>query len=252
MCKRWVHNPVPWLAVILASVIPAWGQVEIGNDWSLNLNGNLGYAYNGAVDNGVSSHGQGLLGNASLRGSFYNPNFMNFSVAPYFGRQQDNNVYGSLGDSSGVSAGMNLFGGSHFPVGIVYARGYNQTSQFGLPSSTVGLEQTGDTQILGLSWSELLSGLPTLSVNYTIGDSGNQIVGIPGQDTQDNKTLSMLSTYHIDGFNLSGGFIHRDIHTSFNELLTGGELPVYSGNSGNDFHVSASHPLPLSGGCSTS
>lgn len=253
MGKRWPNNAVCLLALIFVSATPMWGQLEIGNDWLLGLSGNLGYSYNGSIVQGSSSHGQGLFGDAVLRGSFYNPRFLNFSVSPYFGRSQNNNLYGSLGYSEGVGAGVNLFGGSHFPAGIFYSQGNNNTSQYGLPSSTIGLEQHGNNQVFGLSWSELLPGLPTLSANYTMGNTSNEIIGIPGQDKQKTKTFTLLSTYHIDGWNLGGGYSHRNIDTDFTEIIPGSEeLPAYTKNASNEFHGSGQHSLPLSGSFSAS
>jgi len=242
-----MHNSGRLLAVIFVAVMPAWGQLEIGNDWMLGLNGNLGYAYSGSLVNGGSSHGQGLYGDVNLRGSFYNPNFLNFSVSPYFGRSQSNSSFGSLGYNDGVNAAVNLFGGSHFPLGISYGRGSNNTSEFGMPSSTVGLAQTGDTQMWGITWAEVLPNLPMLNVNYSIGDQSNEIVGVSGDNKENSKILSLFSTYQIHRFAMSAGFTHRNVDTSFSEDLTGNELPSDVSGASNDFRASVGHPLPLSG-----
>ena len=101
--------------------------------------------YDGSINNGFSSHGQGLYGNATLRGSFYNPNFLNFSIAPYADRDQANSLYGALSNSTGINANVNLFSGSHFPGSVYFGRGSDSSSEFGLPSSSVGLATHGTT-----------------------------------------------------------------------------------------------------------
>ncbi len=241
MYKAW------WLATVLALVVPAAAQLEIGDTWKFNLDGNLGYNYDGAINNGASSHGQGFYGNASLRGSFYNPNFLNFTIAPFASRDQTNSLYGGLTNSRGVNANLNLFSGSHFPGSIYFGKGYDTSSQFGLPATTVGLASSGNSQNFGINWNAIVPGLPTLNASYTVGDGTNSVYGAPGQDSQRTKNLSLLSTYTIDGFRLAGGFIHRDVDTKTAEFLDGTTLPVESRGKNNEFDVNASHPLPLSG-----
>src|ERR1700758_1085161 len=107
MLTKGVHKTRRFFAVTLFGIVlaalPMAAQMQIGEDWKFNLNGNLGYTYNGSIDNGVSGHSMGFTGDATLRGSFYNPNFLNFTVQPYYGRAQSNNVFGSLTNGGGVS-----------------------------------------------------------------------------------------------------------------------------------------------------
>lgn len=248
MWARRLQNAGWWLVGIVLLVLPASAQLEIGDAWKFNLDGNLGYNYNGSIENGASSHGQGLYGNATLRGSFYNPNFLNFSVGPYASHDQSNSVFGSLGDSRGVNANLNLFSGSHFPGSVYYGKGSNSSSEFGLPASTLGLAEHATNQNFGVNWNAIVPGLPTLTASYATGNGTSDVYGTQDQSQQKTKTLSLLSTYNIDGYRLSGSFMHRNVDTRLAEFVDGSSLPVHSTGASNDYQLSASHSLPLSGG----
>jgi len=227
--------------------LPASAQLEIGDAWKLNLDGNLGYEYDGSINDGFSSHGQGLYGNATLRGSFYNPNFLNFSIAPYADRDQANSLYGALSNSTGINANVNLFSGSHFPGSVYFGRGSDSSSEFGLPSSSLGLATHGTTQNFGVNWSAIVPGLPTLNASYAIGDGTSDVYGLQDQSQQKTKTLSLLSSYNIDGFRLSGTILHRNVDTQLAQFVDGSTLPVQSNGASTNYQFNANHALPLSG-----
>lgn len=247
MWARWLHNAGWWLAGLLLLAMPASAQLEVGDAWKFNLDGNLGYNYDGTIDNGASSHGMGLYGNANLRGSFYNPNFLNFSISPYANRDQTNSLYGGLSNSTGVNANANLFSGSHFPVSVYYGKGSDSSSEFGLPASTVGLAEHGTNQNFGVNWSAIVPGLPTLTASYAVGDGTSEVYGSQDQSQQKTKTLSLLSTYFVDGYRLSGSILHRNVDTNLAEFVDGSSLPVQSDGASTNYQFNASHPLPLSG-----
>jgi hypothetical protein len=235
------------LAGILISVLPAAAQMEIGDNWRLNLNGNVGYNYMGNMNDGVSAHSMGFNGNANLSGSFYNPNFINFNVQPYYDRNQNNSVYGSLTNSSGVSANVNLFSGSHFPGSVSYGKGLDDSGQFGIPASQIGLAQHGNSQNFGLTWSELLPNMPTLTASYLVNSGTSSLFGSQQQSDQTNHTLSLLSTYSVAGFRLSGGYTHRNIDAQYSHLLDGAPEPVETINANDTLQVTAQHSFPLNG-----
>ena len=76
----------------LLTVLPAAAQLEVGDNWSMSLSGDVGYNYRGNLNQGTSGHSMGFNGDANLNGSYYNPNFLNFNVQPYYGRTQSNSV----------------------------------------------------------------------------------------------------------------------------------------------------------------
>jgi len=213
----------------------------------MSLNGNFGYTYAGGMDQGASDHAMGFMGNAFLSGNYYNPNFLNFNVNPFYNREQTDNIYGSLTNTSGVTANVNLFNGSHFPGSISYNRMLNGTSAFGVPGSDLGLAQHTNMQGMNIGWSALLPGFPTLTANYGVNDTTDNILGEQGTDTVRDHLLSLLSTYRWDGFLLTGQFMHRNDNDNFSELLETGGVPVTSVSSSNSFGVTATHALPLTG-----
>jgi len=221
--------------------------MQVGDEWKMNLSGNIGYNYIGDLNNGVSSHNMGFFGDANLTGSFYNPNFLSFNVQPYYDRGQSNAVYGSLTASKGISSNVNLFSGSHMPASITFTKGVDNTSQFGVPGSQVGLAQHGDNTGLGLTWSELLPNLPTLTASYAIGSGSSQIFGSELTNSQKNKTLTLMSTYLIAGFRMSGGYTHRNVNSEYSQFLDGLPEPVEADSASNNFQFNAQHNMPLSG-----
>jgi hypothetical protein len=235
------------LAVILLMALPSAAQLEVGDDWKMNLTGNIGYNYTGDINNGVSGHGMGFTGDANLHGSFHSPNFLNFNVQPYYDRTQSNSVFGALTNSTGVSANVNLFSGSHFPGSVYYSKGINNTGEFGIPASSIGLAEHGDSQGFGVSWSEIMPNLPTLTASYAIGDGTSSIYGLQNESSQSNRILTLLSTYSVSGFRMMGGYTHRNVDASYPQVLEGSPNPVTSSTSGDDFQFSAQHSLPLSG-----
>src|SRR5215471_18109117 len=97
-------------------LITVHAQVTVG-ETNMSLSGLLGVGYSGEsqTNPSLSSHGIFVSGQAQLTGSYYNPNFLAFSVNPYFNRTQANSSFGSIFDETGISAGANLFSGGHFP-----------------------------------------------------------------------------------------------------------------------------------------
>jgi hypothetical protein len=92
-------------------------QVQLGDDLRMNLSGQLLAGYSASYgDQLPSNHAMNFGGDAVFNGSYYNPNFLNFSVNPYFNQSQANSSVQSLTDSSGITATVNLFSGSRFPA----------------------------------------------------------------------------------------------------------------------------------------
>jgi hypothetical protein len=240
------------LAGILAMALPAAAQLEVGDNWSMSLSGDIGYNYHGNISQGFSGHSMGFAGDANLTGSYYNPNFLNFNVQPYYDRTQSNSVFGALTNTTGVNSNVNLFSGSHFPGSFSYSKGNNSVGEFGIPGSQIGLASHGNYQGLALTWSELLPDMPTLTATYAINDGSSSIFGAPGKSDQSNKVLTLMSTYSVGGFRLSGGYTHRNVHSNFTELLDGFTLPVNTDAVNDSYQFSGMHSFPMQGSYSFS
>jgi hypothetical protein len=247
---------IPWAGCVLAGVLllalPAAGQLEVGNNLSLNLNGTLGGGYNADYGNLFgSSHSLAGNGTGTLSGSYYNPNFLSFNVSPYYGQSRANSNYQSVFDSSGVNASTSIFSGSHFPGSISYAKSYNSEGNFGVPG-VADYTTRGNSDTLGVTWSENLPDEPSLSATFQRGSNEYSIFGTSQNGNSTFDSLTLRSGYLVDQFSL-GAFYQRGASNSLiPQLIATDEPPqsVSSDNSGFGFNVS--HPLPMRGVFTTS
>lgn len=249
---RWIVEACYCLALVSLLAQQAAAQLEIGNDLSMNLSGNVGLNYNGSVNGGDSEHNLGLAGDLNLHGYFYSPRFLSFSIEPYYDRAQNNSLFGTVTNSSGVTSSVNLFSGSHFPGTISYARAGDASGSFGVPGSQVGLAEHGNNQNFAINWSAIVAGWPTLTATYSIGDSSSSIFGSPDESNENNRNLILLSTYKADGFRLTGGFTHRTTDIAFTDSVEGTPELVNSGGSSNSYQASVQHSFPMQGSWSVS
>jgi len=240
------------LAGVLLLALPAAGQVEVGKNLSMDLNGTLGTGYSGDYGNDFgSSHSISGSGTGTLSGSYYNPNFLSFAVSPYYGQSRANSNYQSVFDSSGVTASTSIFSGSHFPGSINFAKAYNSEGTSGIPGVS-DYTTRGNSDTFGISWSENLPDEPSLSASFQRGGDSYSVFGTDQNGNSTFNSLTLHSGYLIHQFGL-GAFYQRGGSTSLiPELLEGGETPekVNSSNSGYGFNVT--HPLPVRGGFSAS
>jgi hypothetical protein len=244
---RWAtRNACGWLAGLVLLALPCAAQLQVGDNLHMNLSGDLGVSYAGGNNQGLSDHSLGFSGDGTLTGNYYNPNFLNFNVDPFYNRNQSNSVFGSLTNVTGVTSTANLFGGSHFPGTVSYNRLFNATSQFGVPGSDIGLAQHSNTQGFGVGWSALIPDWPTLTANYSVNSTENSILGLEGNNHETDHTLNVLSQYLWDGFHMTGQYTHRNVDADFSEMvdLT---APVRTNSSSNNFGATVQHSLPLAG-----
>ena len=251
MWSRMVRNACEVLSGLILLALPSVAQMQIGDNLHMNLNGDVGFAYNGGLNQGLSGHSMGFSGDGALTGNYYSPNFLNFNVNPFYNRAQSNSVYGSLTNTSGVTAGVNLFSGSHFPGSVSYNELHNATGQFGVPGSDLGLAQSGNTQGYAIGWSALVPDWPTLIANYSVTHQTTSIIGVDGDNAATDHTLNLQSNYTLDGWRMTGQYIHRNTHADFSEIIDG-LLPVKTSSSSDDVGASVQHSLPLAGSFSTS
>jgi hypothetical protein len=233
---------------MMASV--AHAQVQVGDDLKMNLTGLLTAGYTGSYGDQIeSTHGLDLGGNAQLTGSYYNPNFINFTVNPYYAQSRADSNYQSLTDSSGVIANANFFTGSRFPGYATYNYTRNSTGTFGL-SGGPDFTTVGNGQGFGIGWSALLPDWPTFSVSYAQGDGTGTIYGTNEESSSSTKTLNLRSTYSVAGWQLGAQYEHLNIDSRFPSFLSGTLNTNYSNSSGDDIVVSGMHSLPWHGSVS--
>lgn len=226
----------------------AAAQLQIGDDIKMKVGGlaTAGYTgYFGEGDGIESNHGLTFGFDGNINGSYYNPNFLSFSVVPYYNQSRTNSDYQSLTGASGVSATANLFTGSHFPGSISFHDDYNSTGTFGLagePNFTTHGNGTG----FAIGWSALIPGLPTLSVGYSQGDGSGTVYGTSQESGSDTKIFNLRSNYSIDDFHLNAFYTHNSLHSVYPEFLSGEQESV-SDTSGNNYGAGMNRNLPLHG-----
>src|SRR5215472_2253383 len=196
---------VRWLAAILVAGLPAWGQVKVGDDVSLNLSGNLGFGYSGSYGDVPSSHGLSGVGNADLSGSYYSPQFLSFHLSPYLNQSRESSNFDSISTTSGFRAGANIFSGGHFPGWVNYSRTYDGSSNYSLPG-LANYVTHGNSGSFGIGWSEIVPHFPSLSASYQQGSGDFQAYGAGAHSLTQSHAFNRSATYRIDGFNLNATY----------------------------------------------
>lgn len=227
-------------------MLPAAGQVTIGNDLSMNLNGIVSAGYTGDYGNLIpSDHSLTVGGTGTLSGYYYNPNFVSYTVSPYLNQARDNSTFQSISNASGVNFSSSIFGGSHFPGSISYAKAYNSEGNFAVPG-LANYTTHGDSDTFGINWSELLPGLPSLSASFQRGSNQYSIYGTNDNGSNDSHSFGLRSGYSLAGFNLSAYYEDGTSHSEIPQVLQNLQSETAtSNNSGYGF--AAGHALPLHG-----
>jgi len=240
---RLIH--VGWLLLVMAPVASA--QLQAGDNVTMQMNGTLTGGYSGNYGNQIpSSHTLDFGADAQLTGDYYSPNFLNFTLSPYYDRSSANSASQSLTNSSGVDAAANLFSGSHFPGYVNYRYANNSTGIFGL-AATPNFTTVGTNQAFGVGWSVLLPNRPTLSVSYAQGSGNGNVFGTDQESTSSTKTFNVRSSYTYAGWNLLAYFHHLNIDAKYPEFISGETGNNLNNSGGNDVGVAASHALPWQG-----
>jgi hypothetical protein len=246
ICKTWFA-----LAAVISLAAPLLGQVQIGDNLTMNLNGTVQVGYNDTYGSAISSsHGVGFGGTAGLSGSYYNPNFLSFNVNPYFNQSRSNSNFGSVSDASGVTLSSAIFAGSRFPGSVSYTAAYNTTGNYGIPGITA-FDTNGNNQSLAVGWSALVPNWPTLNVGYQQGSQNYSLYGSNQTGNSDFRSIYANSNYTFKGFNLGGGVSTGNS----NALIPGVLVNSQETNSTSDntnYTFSLGHSLPWSGSFSGS
>ncbi len=239
------------LVGLLLLALPAAGQVTLG-ELSTNLNGVVSAGYTGDYGNQISSdHGLTLGGSGTLSGFYYNPNFVSFTVSPYLNQARDNSTFQSISNASGVTLGSTIFGGSHFPGSINFAKAYDSEGNFSIPG-VANYTTRGNSQTFGVGWAELVPGLPSLSANFQMGSDQYSIYGSNDNGTTDSHSFSLRSGYTLKGFNLSAFFGDGGGSSAIPQVLQNSTQDVNTSSSDRAYGFTAGHVLPLHGAFSSS
>ena len=231
--------------LLLASVASA--QVQIGDNTHMNAGGLFTVGYAGDYGNETtSSHGINFGASGNINGYYYNPNFLNFSITPYYNQSRADSDYQSLTDASGVAASANFFTGSHFPW-VRSATTTPITVREPLVCRDFPIFTTqGNGQGYGINWSALFPDWPTLSVGYQHGSGSGTLYGTDQESSNSLDIINVRSSYTWDRFHFNAFYDHTKSDSLFPEFLTGGTLTDnFTHSNGQDVGISASRSLPL-------
>ena len=235
---------------LLLGVLHAHAQMTVGNDLSMNLNGNASFGYTGDYGNAVagSDHGVTFGGNGNLSGSYYNPSFLSFSFQPFYNQSRENSSFQSISNSSGFSASTSLFSGSHTPVSLTYSDTYNGQGNYAVPG-VANYVSHGDSSALGVTWGLYLPDLPNLSFSYQRGSNTYSIYGANQNSSSTFDSFSASASYVLAGFNLNGAYRYIATNSLVPQVVTNQQAET-SSSSGNSFSFGVGHKLPLNGAMS--
>ena len=240
------HNAHLILAALLLAALPSSAQITIGENLSLSSSGTINAGYNGTYGSDLqSSHGLGIGGTAALNGFYYNPNFVSFSVNPYYNQSRSNSGIGSVSDASGVTLSSGIFSGSHFPGSVNYSAAFNSTGNYGIPGIS-SLDTNGNSQNFSINWGAFVPGLPTLAVGYTQGNNNYFLYGTNESGSSNFRSINITSTYNLFGFGLTGGVSHGVSDALIPDILVGTQTATTNSDS-TSYIFSATHSMPWNG-----
>ena len=236
-----------WCLLTLLFPTAVRAQVQVGDDLRIHLNGLLTVGYQDNYGDQIpSNHSLNYSGEGTVAGSYYNENFLNFSVTPYYNQSKADSSFQSLTDASGVTANANFFTGTHFPGNVNYSYSRNSTGDLGLIGSS-NFTTVGTGYGFGIGWSVLLPDKPTFSVSYSQGSGSGNVFGTTEETSSSRHTLNLRSSYELAGWRLNAQYDYLKIDTKFPYFLGGQQGDNFSDSTGNDFGINAIHKLPWNG-----
>jgi len=224
----------------------ARAQIQAGGETQLNLDGSISAGYAGSMSNeGPDSHGLNFGGIGNFSGSFHSPQFLNFDITPFFNQSRNNSNFQSISDASGVTAGVNLFGGSDFPGFINYSKFYNSESNYSVPG-LANYATNGNTDALSVGWSAHFKNLPSLAFGYQQGSSDYSVYGTQQDSFNHFHSVFGNANYTIDGFHLTGG-IHYSNDDALFPQIEAGEAPERTSSDSTIYTLGMTRNIPLEG-----
>ncbi len=247
----------PVLALLLAVAPRVSAQVEnvmsspggILNNLDWHLNGTVSGGYTADYGNSVASdHGFNAAANGTLSGSYYDPNFLSFTVQPFYNESWANSEYQSILGTSGVTTNESIFGGSNFPGSISYSKVYNSSGNFGVPGVT-NYTTHSNSDTFSVGWSEHVEGLPYVSVGYQQGSSNSSVFGASSNIENSFHSVNVTINDMVAGFTLTGGYHFLTNHVDLPDIL-GAQSASSSSSQTSSYSFGVGHKLPFGGSIS--
>jgi hypothetical protein len=241
---------LPALAILLATSDHAAAQVQAG-PFKMNLSGNVTGGYTSDFGSSTASdHGFTAGGNATLTGSYYDPNFLSFNVQPFYNQSWANSDSQSILNSSGVTASSSIFGGSNTPGSVTYSKVIDSTGTFGVPG-VANYTSHGDSDTFSVNWTEHLPNFPTVSVGYQQGSNDYSIFGASSNIVGTFRGFNASINEMIAGFTLTGGFHWLENSVELPDIL-GTQQAEKSSSESTSYSFGLGHKLPFNGSFSGS
>ncbi len=188
-------------------------------------------------------------GTGTLSGFYYNPNFLSYTVTPYVNQARDNSSFQSISNASGVNINTSIFAGSKFPGSINYAKADNSEGNYAIPGEA-NYSTRGNSDTFGISWSEMLPNLPSLSANFQLANNQYSIYGSNDTGNSTSRSFGLRSAYMIAGFNLNAYFTDGGSHSDVPQILQGSTQSETATSNNRGYGFAVGHQLPLHGGFS--
>ena len=240
---------IGWVTVagLVLFVLPAAGQVQVGDNLSMNLTGNVSAGYSATYGNLMdSSHNLSFGGNGTLSGSYYDPNFLSFNFTPYYDQSRANSNYQSISAATGFDFSSGIFSGSHFPGSITFAKAYNSQGSFAVQGAA-DFTTHGDSTTFGVNWSELVPDLPSLSFGYQQGSNEYSVYGTNDTGSSHHHAFNVRSGYLLEGFNLSAYYSKGASQSLIPQVVGNTAQPESTDSDSSAYGFAVSHSLPLRG-----
>lgn len=245
---RWIEFAKGMQATVLLLALPAAAQIKLG-ETSNSANGTISSGYTATYGNmSPSTHGWTVGGAGTFAGSYYNPNFLSYSISPYLNQSRANSNFQSISNASGVNATVNLFSGSHFPGSVSYSDAYNSDGNYAVPGLP-NFVTNGNSSTFGVNWAENIPDAPSLSAGYQMGNSNYSVYGTNNQGQNAFHSLNLHSGYKWEGFNLGGYYTNGGSHAEIPQIVAGELTQTHS--TTNALGANVTHALPLQGSFST-
>lgn len=235
-------------AALLLS-LPAAAQVKLGY-LTTSMTGTVSPGYSATYGNQTgSTHSWAIGGEGSLTGSYYSPNFLNFNANFYLNQSRANSNFQSITNASGVDLSANLFGGTHYPGTITYSKAYNSEGNYAIPG-LANYVTHGNSDTLGISWSENLPDKPSLAASYSMGSSQYSVYGTNDSGQNHFHSASLHSAYSVGGYTLGAYYSLGHSNAIIPQVIIN-QPETETRTSTNNFGFTASHRLPWQGTASS-
>lgn len=215
------------LLVLLIGLARAEAQLQALPGLPLTLSGSVSAGYAGGT--GAASIGQPTTSNsatfgatADLGGTYYDPRFLQFDIAPRFTWSRDSSDAASAlqNRNDGVNASVQFLQGSVIPVHLSYE--LTQTNSATLSGGTIPFTVSGEgvAQSFSVSTSTRFRKLPSIGISFSQSESDTNVTGVTAPTEHvGNDFLNMYSSYRLLGFVISGDYSHSTSHSETQDLL---------------------------------